>query len=109
MSARSTPHGLATGRRYISVSSELVGKRGARGAYSCDTVNVIRSERGAHYGTCEDEKTCRDASSFAKATADEKTAARKGGDKAAGEEWRVEGQRLIPVAERQFVQGPEMR
>ena len=66
---------------------------------SCDTVDVIRSERGVHYGTCEDEKIGGDA----------KTAARKSGDEAAGEEGRVEGQRLIPVAERQFVQGPGMR
>ena len=64
------------------------------------------------------------ASTFAKATVDEsvdkQAAARnppsprlrriKGGDEAAGgEESRVEGQRLIPVAERQFVQGTEMR
>ena len=41
---------------------------------------------------------------------DAEAAAGKGGEEAAGgEESRVEGQRLIPVAERQFVQGPEMR
>ena len=53
-----------------------------------------------HYGTCEDEKIGGDA----------EAAAGEGGDEAAGgEESRVEGQRLIPVAERQFVQGPGMR
>ena len=52
------------------------------------------------FSTCREENTPSDA----------KTATRKGGDEATGgEESRVEGQRLIPVAERQFVQGPEMR
>ena len=61
---------------------------------------ILRGRRGKTCGTCENQKTDGDA----------EAAARKGGDEAAGgEESRVEGQRLIPVAERQFVQGPEMR
>ena len=47
-----------------------------RGAAPCDTVDVIRSERGAHYGTCEDEKIGGDA----------EAAAREGGVEAADEE-----------------------
>ena len=40
---------------------------------------------------------------------DAEAAAREGGDEAAGgEESRVEGQRLIPVAERQFAKGLEI-
>jgi len=40
---------------------------------------------------------------------DAEAAAREVRDAAAGEEGRVEGQRLIPVAERQFVKALEMR
>ena len=50
---------------------------------------MIRSVRGVHYGTCEDEKIGGDASSFAKATEDEEAAAREGGAEAAGEEGRL--------------------
>ncbi len=31
----------------------------------CDAVNMIQSVRGVHYGTCQNQKTCGDASSFA--------------------------------------------
>ena len=75
-----------------------------------------------HYGTCENEKIgvsapCgrrrlvgKSAGRALRVPSDAEAAACEGGDEAAdGEESRVEGQRLIPVAERQFVQGPEMR
>ena len=48
---------------------------------TCDTVDVVRSERGARYGTCEDEKIGRDA----------EAAAREGGDEAAGVQTGAEG------------------
>jgi len=74
-----------------------------------------------HYGTCEDEKTCSALASLGVFASlwvanprkgrlrNAEAAAREGGDEAAGgEESRVEGQRLIPVAERQFVKTLEM-
>ena len=74
-----------------------------------------------HYGTCEDEKIGSALASLGVFASlwvanprkgrlrDAEAAARQSGNEATGEEGRVEGQRLIPVAERQFVQGPEMR
>lgn len=51
-----------------------------RGTDRCDTVDVIRSERGVHYGTCEDEKIGGDAEVVACEGDDETAVAQTGAE-----------------------------